>query len=102
MPVPPVVMTTSAAVRADITVFLTAAASSFTSFRRTTSCPAAFRSSTMAAPLVSVASVRVSLMVTTAQRTEAGASFRCSGALTGVSIVRAGGGGFFALGGLEI
>ena len=37
----------------------------------------------MASPLVSLAAVRVSLMVSTKHRTDAGASFRWAGALTG-------------------
>ena len=40
----------------------------------------------MTAPLVSVASVRESLMVKTEQRTDAGACARCSGTLTAFSI----------------
>src|SRR5262249_15248384 len=56
----------------------TSSASSRTIVRPATVWPAAWSSSTIAFPLVSVASVRVSLTVTTKHRTDRGASALCS------------------------
>ena len=61
--------------------------SSLTIVRPTTVWPAAVSRSAMARPLVSVASVRVSLTVTTKQRTDGGALALCSTSLMG-EIVR--------------
>ena len=84
MPVPPVVMITSAFTVAPRTAEATGAGSSRRILRPAMVCPAAVSASTMAAPLVSVASERVSLMVRTNARTDAGASARCEeGASTG-------------------
>ncbi len=84
MPVPPVVMMTSvpgdsAAAR---TRSRTISGSSRTISRWLTWWPAVVRASKMASPLASLAAVRVSLMVKTEQRTDAGACARCSGTLT--------------------
>src|SRR6185295_16591353 len=80
MPVPPVVMTTctSALARCRSIVPRTRSASSLTMARPATACPAAVSSSAMARPLVSVSSVRVSLIVTMTQRTDEGARALCS------------------------
>ena len=56
----------------------TSAGSSRTMVLPVTTCPAASSSDTIAAPPVSVASERVSLIVSTAQRIAAGAWARCS------------------------
>jgi hypothetical protein len=67
MPVPPVVMTTCTSGLASCRSIVprTRSGSSVTTVRPTTACPAAAINSAMARPLVSVRSVRVSLMVMT-------------------------------------
>jgi hypothetical protein len=84
IPVPPVVITTSADTVAARTAAATGSGSSLRIFRPLMVWPALLSASTIAAPAVSVASVRESLMVRTKTRTDAGASARCEvGASTG-------------------
>ena len=80
IPVPPVVirMRASSAATCRSIQARTSAGSSRTIDLPVTTCPAASSRDTIAAPPVSVASVRVSLIVSTAQRTAAGAWARCS------------------------
>src|SRR3954464_15252162 len=68
-----------------VTAARTSAGSSRTIWRPTISCPAPSSAAAIAAPLRSEAAVRVSLIVSTKQRTLAGASFRCSSVDTGTS-----------------
>ena len=79
MPVPPVVMTTCAPTACRRTASRTAAGSSRTIWRPTSTWPASSSAATIASPLASFASVRVSLIVSTKQRTLARAALRCSG-----------------------
>src|SRR5215471_12286401 len=84
MPVPPVVMIacTSGCASWRSIVPRTSSGSSLTIVRPATAWPAAWRSETMVSPLVSLASVRVSLTVITKHRTDAGAFALCSAWLT--------------------
>ena len=77
MPVPPVMMIARALPPIWLrTASATADASSFTICRPVTTWPAAVSKSLIAAPLLSVSSVRVSLTVSTKQATDAGAELR--------------------------
>src|SRR4051812_7695055 len=78
MPVPPVVTITWAMLACAVTAARTSAGSSRTIWRPTISCPAPSSAAAIAAPLRSDATVRVSLIVRTKQRTLFGASLRCS------------------------
>src|SRR5579863_1965879 len=89
-PVPPVstIAWTSGCASWRSTMPRTSSGSSFTIVRPATSCPAAVSSSAIAAPLVSVSGVRVSLTVMMKQRTDCGARALCSAWLTRAIVAR--------------